>query len=96
MSYTIRYSEEIKVKEKRNGKAFAALGVVTVFVVCLLAFGLAMPKQLQKFREAFFPWTKPAVQEALGEFRENMCEGVSFKEAAEAFCLDLIHDAQED
>lgn len=96
MSYTIRYSEEIKVKEKSKGKLFASLGVVTVFAVCLLAFGLAMPKQLQKFREAFFPWTKPVVQDALVEFRENMREGASFKEAAEAFCLDLIHDAQED
>jgi hypothetical protein len=50
VSYTIYYDEEMEKTGKRKGKLFASLGVMTIFTVCLLAFGLTMPKQLQQFR----------------------------------------------
>ena len=94
MSYKISYGAARPMKH-RNTNGLAYLGVAIVFAGWLLALGFAMPTQAAKFREMFIPWSQQAVQDALADLRSDVREGVAFREAAEAFCVDLLMDGNE-
>ena len=89
MSYRIIYGDGDKDRRK---PALGVIAVVIFFALGCFAFG-GGEERLQSFRRMFFPWTQPQVQEALGNFREDMRGGASFSEAMEVFCRDLIYEA---
>ena len=90
MSYLITYGDRPKDRRK---PALGVLVVVLFFVLGCYVSGSGGGERMQRFRRAFLPWTQPQVQDALADFREDMRSGVSFSEAVEVFCRELIHEA---
>lgn len=91
MSYRIQYGG-IPGKTQKNTKAFGLAGVATIVLVWLLAFSWFLPEQAERFREVFFPWASSEVQSAMVDFREDVRSGISFHEAMQTFCRDLMNE----
>ena len=98
MSYRIEYESKPDRKKEKTSH-FGLIGVTIVITVWFLAFSWNMfwflPEQAQKFREVFFPWSSAEVQTAVSNLKDDVRSGLSFQEAAQTFCLDLLNDDGE-
>ena len=94
MSYQIIYSGKNQ-REPRKKNSFGFVGVAAIFAVWFLVYTIFFPKQAQNFREIFFPFGSPEVQTAFSNLTEELREGTSFEDAAQAFCLELIYGTEE-
>jgi len=90
VSYTVRYGEDVPERVPVKATRFGLVGAFTVLFVCAAAIGMAIPGRVSQLREALFPWTQAAVQEAFGEFRTDLQQGQSFREAFGEFCVEII------
>lgn len=95
MSYSIHYGPAGTADHLKKKSRLGMVGAAVVILVCAAAFGCALPSQVQQLRQVLFPWAEPAVQEAFEEFREDVRQGESFKEAAAAFCLEILDEAEQ-
>lgn len=85
MSYIISYEKESKNKGRKGISFFTAV------LVCVLLLGGILnqfaPKQTL---EILFPWKSEAARQAFHSFQQNLQQGISFPEALESFCTEII------
>ena len=94
MSYQIIYGGKSQ-RQPSKKKAFGLVAVAAVFAAWFFVYTIFFPKQAQNFREIFFPFGSPEVQTAFSNLTEELREGTSFEDAAQAFCLELIYGTEE-
>lgn len=94
MSYTVRYGEDVPERVPVKATRFGLVGAVVIFLVCAAALGFAIPEQIDTLRETLFPWTQEAVRESFGDFREDLRQGRSFREAFGEFCVEIVENGQ--
>ena len=80
------------VRHKKNNSMFlvaTALCLVAVLTaVCLFS------DTCRAFAGELLPWTKPEVQEAVGELCEDIRQGRPLWDAAEAFCREVLYGTE--
>lgn len=91
MSYKISYGNESE-KSKITGRIWRPAIAGLVLSLAIMA-RFVFPKDTKQLTEALFPLTSESVQTALEVFTENIKAGESFNEAATAFCLEIIDEA---
>ena len=52
---------------------------------------MLFPTQLRQARRIIFPFFEPSVKEAFSEMVTQMGEGVRFRDAATAFCREILN-----
>jgi len=92
MGYMIRYGTDGQDHLKQRKKALTVAGIVIAIALCYFLFAWNCPEYAQRLSEALFPWLQPEVQQAFGEFREDIREGVPFVDAVEDFCANLLYE----
>lgn len=89
MSYSINYAPKDSVRYKKKAKhRLPALALA--LLLAAFAVKRIWPEETQKLRQALFPLTQSAVQEAFADLAHNMQEGESFQNAVTTFCLEIL------
>lgn len=91
MSYKISYGNESE-KPKITGRKWR-LVIVSLVIALAIVARFVFPEDTKQLTEALFPLTGDSVQAALEVFAQNIRAGESFNDAATAFCLEIIDDA---
>ncbi len=92
VSYLIRYTASgASIRRKKMNGYFPAAAVVCL-VVLTAAFLLS--DTCRAFVGELLPWTRPEVQEAVGELCEDIRQGRSLWEAAEVFCREVLYGTE--
>ena len=95
MGYSIHYGPAPKFAKNRNTFSLIPVAAAILFLISLSTAKQIWPEEATKLQEALFPWTQESVQEAVGTFVKNLNAGESFQDAAAAFCMEIIDDAQQ-
>ena len=93
MGYRIIYGGKDPLTKNKKAGFMPVIAVVCIFLLGIYIIGGGGGTRMQRFQQMLMPWTQPHVQEALDIFQTDLRRGVSFPEAAEAFCRELIHEA---
>jgi len=96
MGYSIHYGPDKPRSAQKTNSYLGFVGAVLVIMVCAAAIGWAIPQQAGQFARALFPWTRSEVRAAFAELREDVREGQPFSDAVTTFCLEIIHNAEQD
>ena len=92
MAYSTKYGvsrfDEIKIRKCKWGWMFGVLAVALVFLA--QAF---FPDEMNRLREAAFPFFRDEVQLAVENMAEDIRNGVAAGEAVKVFCEEILSGA---
>ena len=93
MSYRIRYasSQPLSTMQKKHHLQIPIAALL--LIAAILVLRCVFPEETQRLAEAVIPLSRESTQEALAAFAEDIKAGESFGDAATAFCLEIIHEA---
>lgn len=94
LGYRIQYDQfgsktTFGIENKSDKKYFGA--IVAIILCCVIVF--AVGKNLDFFSQWLLPGDPEITKAALTDFAVDLRNGISFKEAATAFCKTIIEDA---
>ena len=91
MGYSIQYGTskyDVKKMDKKKGRLIFAVCMLCVVVLICAVFS----EQISVFRRHVLPFLEPQVQNAFANMAVKIGDGVEFRDAAAAFCREIIFE----
>ena len=93
MGYTIHYGPAPKIAKKRRTFHSRIWILAAMLALTILLADYFRPEEMQILKETLFPWTQPAVKDALAELITNLQDGISIGDCVTVFCEEIIQNA---
>lgn len=95
MGYSIHYGPTPKIVKKQRKFPFGPAAAALLLIISLITASRVWPDEAAALQEALFPWTQEPVKAAFSDFVKDLNAGDSFRDAAAAFCREILDDAQQ-
>lgn len=95
MGYCMVYDSDKKQRESRSGSGTRILLMTIGFLMAfVMTVNRLWPAGRTLLQNVLLPGDSEVSGQALSELTENLREGLSVAEAVEAFCRDILENAQ--